>query len=185
MHATIVSDKSPFDPSLHLINDDALVGELNALGVHFLSGGDSRLQPTLTPAALLVGLASSPDARVQLALIPLLLVRPDYSQEALVVAHQLQGRSHSLFCCYYTAAVYLQRQYMAALQAVQLPTEPLPNLFAATLKLSPQANSLQALERLALRQQEVLQDVANWLGAYEHAIQRLLRRRQVEQQWSR
>ena len=111
MHDSMLSNRSQFIHSPHTINDEALVGELNVLGVHFLNGGDGRLQPMLIPAALLAGLAASADARVQLALIPLLLVRPDYSQEALVVAHQLQGRSNIIFCYYYTAAVYLQRQH--------------------------------------------------------------------------
>lgn len=171
--------------SIHLLKDEALVGELNALGVHFLSGGDGRQQIKLPPTTLLAGLATSGDTRVQLALIPLLLVQPTYAQKAHLAAQQLQGYSHILFCCYYTAAVYLQRREKAALQAVQLRTDPLPNLFAATLDLSRQDDYDQALCTLAIRQQQLLQDTTNWLGAYEHALQRLLRRRRLEQQWSR
>lgn len=171
--------------SAQLLKDEALVGELNALGVHFLSGGDGRQQAKLPPTALLAGLAVSDDTRVQLALIPLLLVQPIYAQEAHLAAQQLQGRAHILFCCYYTASVYLQRRETAALQAVQLRTDPLPNFFAATLGLSAQVDCNQALRTLAVRQQQLLQDATNWLGAYEHALQRLLRRRRLEQQWSR
>lgn len=175
----------PIELLLHSLTDEALVGELNALGVHFLSGGDGRQQPNLTPAALLMGLAVSNDTRVQLALIPLLLVRPDYGQEAQWAATQLQGRPYLLFCCYYTAAVYLQHIYTSKLQAVQLPINPLPNLFAAELQLPLHDNGEQALRILAIRQQQLLQDTANWFGAYEHAVQRLIRRRQAEIQWSR
>lgn len=183
MHSTRVHN-SPSVALLSYPTDEALVGELNALGVHFVSGGDGRQQPTLTPAALLIGLAASTDTRVQLALIPLLLVRPAYAQAALLAATQLQGRPYILFCCYYTATVYLQQAYTGKLQAVQLPAYPLPNLFAAELQLPQHDDSEQALRVLAIRQQQLLQDTANWFGVYEHAVQRLIRRRQVEIQWS-
>lgn len=170
--------------SLQRLPDEALVSELNTLGVHFLNGGDGRRQPRLPQTALLTGLAASSDARVQLALIPLLLVQPMYSQEAPVAAAQLQGHAHILFCCYYTAAVYLQRREAAELQALQLPTDPLPDWFATALGISVQDDFTLALRALALRQQQLCQDATNWLGAYEHAFQRLLRRRHLELKWS-
>lgn len=185
MHSIRVHNNSPVALLSHIIDDEALVGELNALGVHFLSGGDGRQEPELTPAALLMGLAASADTRVQLALISLFFVRPDYAQDAQFVATQLQGRPYILFCCYYTATVYLQQAYAGKLQAVQLPASPLPNLFSAELQLPLQDDSEQTLRLLATRQQQLLQDSANWFGAYEHAIQRLIRRRQIELQWSR
>lgn len=180
----LVFAHSPITLSSQQLYDEVLVGELNALGVHFLSGGDNRQQGKLPPTALLAGLATSSNTRVQLALIPLLLVQPTYAQDAHPAAQQLQGYSHTLFCCYYTAAVYLQQRETATLQAVQLRTDPLPNLFAAILGLSAQVDCNQALRMLAVRQQQLLQDATNWLGAYEHAFQRLLRRRRLEQQWS-
>lgn len=181
----VLTDRAITNSASQLLHDEALIGELNALGVHFLSGGDGHQQVKLSPTALLAGLAASNDTRVRLALIPLLLVQPTYAQEAHFAAQQLQGYSHTLFCCYYTTAVYLQRRETAAIQAVQLRTDPLPNFFAATLGLSAQVDCNQALRMLAIRQRELLQDATNWLGAYEHALQRLLRRRRLEQQWSR
>lgn len=180
----LVFAHSPITLSSQQLYDEVLVGELNALGVHFLSGGDGRQQAKLPPTALLIGLSASNDTRLQLALIPLLLVQPTYAQDANLAAQQLQGHTYTLFCCYYTAAVYLQRRETAALQAVQLQTDPLPNLFAATLGLSAQADYDHALRTLAIHQQQLLQDATNWLGAYEHAFQRLLRRRRLEMQWS-
>lgn len=183
MHDHVLTIHLHSNSSVHLLKDEALVGELNALGVHFLNGGDNRQRAKLSPTALLVGLAASDDTRVQLALIPLLLVQPTYAQETHLAAQQLQGNRHTLFCCYYTAAVYLQGRETSALQSVQLRTDPLPNLFAATLDLPAQADYNQALRTLAVRQQQLLQDTTNWLGAYEHAFQCLLRRRRLEQQW--
>ena len=171
-------------PKAIALDDDVLVGELDALGIHFLTGGDDRAQPRLPPAALLAGLAASGDARVQSAIIPLLLVRPDYAQGAVTASQQLRGRTNALFCCAYTAAVYLQCEHAAALRAAGLPTEPLPNLFAAALGLPFPPTDDQALRNLALRQRQLLHDASNWLSAYEHAVERLLRRRVVEQRWS-
>lgn len=185
MYNALLANRVLSTSSFQQLPDEVLVSALSALGVHFLNGGDSRLQTWLPRTALLTGLAASSDARVQLALIPLLLVQPTYAQEAPVAAAQLQGHAHILFCCYYTAAVYLQRRETAVLQAVQLPTDPLPNLFTATLGLSAQDDCTLALRALAVRQQELFQDATNWLGAYEHAFQRLLRRRRLEMQWSR
>jgi hypothetical protein len=185
MYKTALVARTTICSSFQRLPDDGLVSELSALGVHFISGGDDRRQSWLPRTTLLAGLAASSDTRVQLALIPLLLVQPTYAQEAFAAAEQLQGHTHILFCCYYTAAVYLQRRETATLQAIHLPTDPLPNLFATTLDLSVQDDCNQALYMLAVRQQQLFQDATNWLGAYEHALERLLRRRRLEQQWSR
>ena len=166
------------------ITDDTLVGELDALGIHFLTGGDARREARLSPTELLSGLAASLDTRVQLAVIPLLLTRPDFAEGAMASAQQLHGRTQSLFCCIYTAAVYLQRKYIDSLVASGLPTSPLPDLFAMALGLSTQPASETALRSLAMRQQQLLADASDWFGAYEYAVARLLRRRQKELQWS-
>lgn len=171
-------------PTAATVPDAALVGELTALGIHFLTDGDGRTRTCLPPAVLLANLAASNNARVQSAIIPLLLVCPDYAREAVAVAQQLEGRTKVLFCCLYTAAVYLQDEHGPALRATGLQTAALPNHFAAELDLPPTLTGSQALRKLALRQRQLLQDASNWLGAYEHACARLLRRRVVEQRWS-
>ena len=64
---------------LMMISPDELVAELNALGVRLLTGGSTpRRTRTLPPADLLAALASNSEARLRLALIPLLLVRAEY-----------------------------------------------------------------------------------------------------------
>jgi hypothetical protein len=164
--------------------DDALVGELDALGIHFLTGGDGRTRAHLPPAVLLAGLAASDDARVQSAIIPLLLVRPDYAHAAAAAAQQLQGRARVLFCCLHTAAVYLQQEHAHALRAAGFPTAALAERFVAELDLPTRIAGDQGLHLLALRQKQLLQDSSDWLATYEHACARLLRRRAAEMRWS-
>ena len=168
----------------HSLCDDVLVGELDALGVHFLSGGDGRTHTCLTSVELVAGLSASPDARVQSALIPLLLARPDYAEGVMAALGQLPPPAQLLLQCYYTAATYLQRKYTSALQAAQLPLQPLPPLFVETLNLPTFASAEASLVQLALRQTELSGDSANWLGAYEHALHHLLRQQEKQRQWS-
>lgn len=61
-----------------MISANGLVTELNRLGVPFLTGGEpGRAAASLSPEELVVGLTTQPDARLRLALIPLLLVHPE------------------------------------------------------------------------------------------------------------
>jgi hypothetical protein len=166
------------------VHDDELVGELDALGVHFISGGDGRSRRQLSEAELLAGLAASPDTRVQLATIPLLLARPEVAQGAVAAVAQLLWQPRLLLCCYYTAAFYLQRKYASTLQAARLPSEPLPNLFAVMLQLPTYTTAEDGLRNLAQRQRQLCGNTVNWLGAYEHALQLLLRQREMAQRWS-
>ena len=73
------------------ITDNTLVGELDALGIHFLTGGDACSEARLSPTELLSGLAASLRYAVQLAVIPLLLTRPDFAEGATASAQQLHG----------------------------------------------------------------------------------------------
>ena len=166
------------------VQDDELVGELDALSVHFLSGGDGRSRRQLSEAELLAGLAASLDTSVQLAIIPLLLTRPEVAQGAMAAVAQLLWQPQLLLCCYYTAAFYLQRKYASTLRAAQLPSEPLPNLFAVMLKMPIYTTAEDGLRNLAQRQRQLCGDTVNWLGAYEHALQQLLRQRKMAQRWS-
>ncbi len=87
---------------------DELVGALDALGVPFLAGGIQTPRTfALSRAELLLGLARNPDARVRLAVIPLLLLRPEYAEAIPGVAKQLRGDARLAFECYCTAAHWL------------------------------------------------------------------------------
>ncbi|MFZ4657153.1 MAG: hypothetical protein ACOYNY_09090 [Caldilineaceae bacterium] len=74
MTTGILLAQAPIHSSFQWLVDEVVVGELHALGVHFLNGSAGQLKSRIQPVALLAGLATSNNARVQLALIPLLLV---------------------------------------------------------------------------------------------------------------
>ena len=93
-----------------------LTTTLNQLGVHFIAGrADTHPEIAESPVALLRGLASSDEARLRLALIPLFLKRPEY---ALHVENALTGLSPTaqhFLRCYYTAAQLLQQKHYQTL----------------------------------------------------------------------
>ncbi|MCL4506203.1 MAG: hypothetical protein M1434_10065 [Chloroflexi bacterium] len=100
-----------------LCTPDELVGALDALGVHFLSGGDSSPRArSLAPAELLAQLAAQPDARLRLAIIPLLLCRPEFASAAPTALEQLTEQRRQTFKLYYTAAAECVNDYATTLR---------------------------------------------------------------------
>ena len=155
-----------------------LVDALDAFGVRFLRGG-SGVGGLIEPDKLLAALAGSPEARLRLALIPLLLARPKFSLAVLTALPHTPPDAAITLRCYYTAAYWLQQKYQARLTAALGITPPLPDLFLAELGLSTYTDPDTALHALAARQQILSGRVLNWFGTYEHAVQSWLR--QVEQ----
>jgi hypothetical protein len=151
-----------------------LVAALEALGVYFLRGADASA-PTkhIAPNRLLAGLAASDEARVRLALIPLLLHRPDFAAYANADA-ALDPEAQVVLMCYYTAALYLQRKYRLRLEKLMGCYDPLPDLFSKALGLRPCTNPDDGLQALAQRHAILSGKPINWLGTYEHAAQRWL-----------
>ena len=151
-----------------------LVAALDSLGVPFLRGASGSVVP-VQPAALLAGLAASPEARLRLALIPLLLAHPEFSVYAVAALQQLSPTAAVTLRCYYTAAVWLQGKHRARITVALGHTQPLPDLFGAELELATYTDPDAALYALALRQRELTGLTLNWLGTYEHAAQSWIR----------
>jgi len=94
--------------------DNALAFQLNALGIYFLSGNGraSQSHPQKYEKSQLVSrLASSPQARFRLALIPLFLKAPHYAPEATACHPTLYPEAQITLMCYYTAAHLLQKKH--------------------------------------------------------------------------
>jgi hypothetical protein len=168
------------------ITADELVGALDALGVHFLAGGAQTARAlALSPAELLLGLARDSDARMRLAVIPLLLCHPEYAEYAPSVAAQLAGDAKLTFQCYYTAAYWLQRKYAKALAKLVGAVQPLLDLFSAALEAhSDETAPDRALALLSRRHQVLSGEPINWRGTYEHAAQCLLKQLTREKLWA-
>lgn len=164
---------------------DELVGALDSRGVPFLTGGrETPRALALSDADLLLGLACDSDARVRLAVIPLLLVHPSTSTAARQVAMQLQGDAQLTFQFYYTAAHWLQREHHEALASLLGEVRQLPDLFSSELGLDASATEPQrALDELSKRHQVQSREYLNWRGTYEHAAQCLVKQLSREKAW--
>ena len=162
---------------------EQLVTQLNNLGVHFVTGGDSAPVAPLPPADLMVELVSQPEARLRLALIPLLLAHPDYGAAAPDCADRLEPTSRTTFKLFYTAAVLLQQMYAEQLHALFGLQPALPDLFSADLNVSAGQDPLRRLYHLSLRHRVLTDLAANWQGTYIYAAERFLARRAKEDSW--
>ena len=168
-----------------LLTANELVGALDALDVHFLTGGEvSPRVHSLTPADLLAQLAAQSDARLRLAIIPLLLRRPELALAAQTAAEQLTGQPRWTLKLYYTAAVLLQRRHQNLLARLLGPQPQLVDLFGAELGISLAGDPQDSLRRLGERHTALTGLSINWAGAYDHAARRLIKRLEHEAAWA-
>lgn len=146
-----------------------LAAELDRLGIHFVrNDAAAALRRPLPAEDLIAGLACSDEARLRLAIIPLLLWRPDYASAVPAVVAGLSAGPRVLLQCYYTAAMLLQPQYESDLAVLRGWRETLPDLDFG-LGLGSDGNAGRRLEALAQRQAELSGESINWRGTYEHA----------------
>lgn len=165
---------------------DRLVTELNRLGVHFVTGGKPEKSiPSLPSAELLAGLVTQSEARLRLALIPLLLVRSELAAAIPDALVRLSEREQLTLKLFYTAAVILKQCHAEQLRALLGQYDPLPDYFALELGIPAVGDCLDRLKRLGERHQALSGLAINWVGTYHHAANRLLRQLSLEVQWSR
>jgi hypothetical protein len=182
-----IPDETRFESASHLtrLDDEYLVAELEALGVHFLrSTHKSAITASerIAPAMFIARLASSDDARLRLALIPLLLHRPDFAVY-INTAIKINATAHIVLKCYYTAALFLQQKYRSRLEKLMGSYQTLPDLFSAELGLHAVSNPNVSLRLLAQRHAELSGKTINWLGTYEHAAQCWLKHMERRKLW--
>jgi hypothetical protein len=163
-----------------------LTTTLDQLGVYFIVGQpDTQPEIAESPVALLRGLASSDEARLRLALIPLFLKRPEY---AMYVEDTLSGLSpiaQHFLRFYYTAAQLLQQKHYQTLTELFGNLAILPSLFEDTLDLNSTEPPDVHLQQLAKEQARLIGKPLNWYGTYEHAYTRLVQHSRRRLQWSR
>jgi hypothetical protein len=165
---------------------DQLVTELNRLGVHFVTGGELEWSaPALPSSELLAGLVTQSEARLRLALIPLLLVHPELATTLPEALTRLSEREQLTLKLFYTAAVILQQCHAEQLRALLGRYDPLPDHFATDLGIPTVGDCLDRLKHLGERHQALSGLAINWVGTYRHAADRLLRQLSLEVQWSR
>lgn len=169
-----------------ILTSDDLARELDRLDVAFLMSGLPPIDgESVDPARLLASLASSRGARMRLALIPLLLRRPEVAGHAPTAATHLTGDDRTILRCYYTAAVILQRKYADRLRALGLPTEELPDWFSAGLDVPVEGDVDERLAALGRKQAALSGEDINWVGTYDHAATTFLSLRERSEEWNK
>jgi hypothetical protein len=163
------------------LSGDQLAAELHRLGVPYVHGAGGS--SPLAPADLLAGLAASGEARLRVALIPLLLWRPHLASAAREAVQRCSPTAQTVLTCYYTAAHILQKKQAHRLDTLGVESLPLPDLFSEQLGLASSGDSDRRLTRLARRHAELSGDFINWRGTYEHAADTFLARQERALRW--
>lgn len=154
-----------------------LTATLDHLGVHFVMGEmDCDLSTAIdSPTDLLIGLASSNEARIRLALVPLFLRHPHHADYVHSALAELPNSQSDTLRCFYTAAQLLQEKYHAQLLKFFGESSTLPSLFKQELELERVACPDSRLLQLAKRQADLTGKPLNWYGTYQHAYNRLIK----------
>ena len=156
--------------------EEALVAELNLLGVHYLSR-QSPYQATQVrpPEMLLADLVRQPHARVRAAVIAVLLAHPEYAEIVPAALKQLSDQERSLLQSFYMAAMLLQREYADQLRPlVGKSWRWLPDLMSKELSIPTEGAPRERLKVLGQEMRRRTQTTVNWIGTYEQVVQKLL-----------
>jgi hypothetical protein len=152
-----------------------LTNALRALGIKFILGGKLDGEALgREPVRLIAGLASSDEARLRLALIPLFLEHPEFAVHVRAVAASLDASARLTLQCYYSAAVWLQQEFRGLLKTSRLgQADSLPDYFSRELGIRQAADDDPEvrLRMLAERQRILSGERINWVGTYRHAAQ--------------
>lgn len=185
-HPTRISGSSGRGSAGMRRRNDRLALALHQMDVRFVNSQVPDVQETvheLSPAALVCGLVESDEARLRVAIIPLLLRQPDLAAAVSQAGGQLSGSGLITLRCYYTAAAILQQRHSEQLRRLFGSQPRLPDLFSLALGLpdSPLPDSL--LAALAMRHAELCEMPINWLGTYTHAAENYLGMAEAEIPW--
>jgi len=168
-----------------MMETNQLIDNMNRIGVHFLvDASNPGLTDPLTPAALLAGLAAQSDARMRLALIAVLLQRPDYANHAHEALELLDEPQQLTFKLYYTAAYYLQIAYANQLNNVLGLYIKMTDYYSEELNIEKDNSVADELRQLAELHKEITGLPLNWYGTYNSAAQRVITRLKKEQAWA-
>ncbi len=165
---------------------DALVAALAQLDIDFVMCASkvSGARLASRPATLLAGLAQQDEARLRLSIIPLLLSHPDFASAAPEAVRQLDPRRREYFKLFYTAAVFLQIKHADRLRLLVSDATPLVDWYSKELGIRESSNPDAGLRALGEKHRHRSGLALNWLGTYEHALERFVRHLQKEREWA-
>ncbi len=165
---------------------DALAAALERLDVPFVThrANVSGEQLSRRPGILIASLIEEDDARLRVGIIPLLLRHPDFARLVPAAVTSLPVRKRVFLKIYYTAAVILQRKYAARLGGLFGVISPLPDLYSQELGIPTDVDVDVRLRGLAVKHRDASRLALNWLGTYEHAVERFLKHAEKGQAWA-
>jgi hypothetical protein len=171
----------PLQSSLQ--GEERLVAELAQLGVGYLSRQTEGLESLRAPHIILADLVRQPSSRVRVALISLLLAKPEYAVHIPAAIKRLAPKEAHTLKILYTAALYLQQQNAGLLKGFQKQSwMELPDLFSVELGVGG-ASPQERLRALAGLQAQWTGIYLNWMGSFENAASHLIKYWQLERVW--
>ena len=167
------------------MNSLLLTRALSDYRVEFLLDNRASLEKDrkIEPIDLIADLAASSESRLRLALIPLFLQHPEFSEFVSGTLPSLSTTASTTLRCYYSATVCLQAKYKPRLVNLFGLQPTLPPHFFEELGLNPKSDAQENLQKLALHQQILTCRPINWLGTYEHSALRFMGYQEREPEW--
>jgi hypothetical protein len=166
--------------------EERLVAELESLGVGYLSRESALpVRQVRAPQRLLAGLIRQPSSRVRTAVIAVLLAHPELARNVPGALRRLHPAEQLTLKLFYTAAVALQKEHARRLQAFMPGRwQSLPDDYSAEFHLDASQPPGEFLRALGSIHRQQTGSVLNWTGTYENVAHHLLRRWELERQWS-
>lgn len=170
-----------FKPTRRKPSPDTVAAALAQWDVRFVapSGKVSGARLAQQPVTLLATLAEQNEARLRLGIIPLLLRHPDLAAMIPAAVRRVVPHRRAVLKLYYTAALLLQQKYAGRLELYLGRSVPLIDWYSAELGVPIQGDPDRRLRILARAQREQSGLALNWLGTYEHAVERFVRQLDV------
>ena len=165
---------------------DTLAAALARLDVSFImsNGRASGAYLANHPATLLASLSAQADARLRMAIIPLLMRHPQLAALVPRAVRNVLPHRRKILKIYYTAAMLLQQKYAAPLAELFGPLTPLPDLYSRELGVPQDSAAEMRLKALAAKHSETSGLALNWVGTYEHAAERFVKHAQKKREWA-
>lgn len=160
--------------SLSLTDTNTLIDNLALRDVPYFAGPFSSDTPLISDEALLMGLVCHEAARIQMALIPLLLRHPELSDTVPNVVTTLPESEQTILKLYYMAAVLLQRATKAELERLLGDTPQLQDLYSGELGVAGETTEERLISLAGCHARFSGLDL-NWIGTYWHSANRFLK----------
>jgi hypothetical protein len=158
-----------------LTKTDILIENLTLRDVPYFARADVPVEiPSLSDSEILTELSTHEGARIQMALIPLLLRCPSFSDVVPDVVDTLSDSDGAVLKLYYTAAVLLQSIHENELRRFLGDISLLKDIYSKELEVEGDSAE-ERLHSLAASHARLSGLDINWVGTYRHSAERFLK----------